>query len=449
MTARPEAAMAAEGGRRSSSYYAWLVALALACAYLLSILDRYLLSVVLEDVKATLALSDTQLGLLQGPSFVLLFLVASVPLGRLADVVSRKLLIVAGLGFWSAATLACGLAQSFNQLLLARLCVGLGEAALVPAAMSLLAAYFSRDKLGRAIAVYSTGGAFGRAAAFAGGGALFGYLAAHGGARIGGWWIAPWQGVFLAAGAAGLVYACTFFLIVREPPRATSEVGRRGSIGAALDHCWRHRAAYLSIFLPFAMITAIAAQMVAWSVSFYIRKHGLDPVQASSIVGFTGLLVGPPANLFGGWLNDKLRSSSGRCHHPLVLAMLLPPIAVGVGVMAYAPALTVAAGAYAVAYAMLSIAGATALSAVQLITPDQHRGMTSSIFLVFYTALGAGLGPLLVGLLSDAVFAGEGDLAAPLLTATILLAVVGTPFGVLGRRRFAQKAEAEASGGPS
>lgn len=422
--------------------YAWFVAGSLAAAYLLSILDRYLLSVVLEDVKRELVLTDTELGVLQGPSFVLLFLLASIPFGRLADVVSRRLLIAVGLGFWSSATFACGLAETFHQLLAARLAVGLGEAALVPAAMSLIAAYFPREKLGLAIAVYSTGGAFGRAAAFAGGGALFGWLGVRGGLDLAGHHVAPWQGVFLAAGVAGAVFAIIFLLSVREPARERS-VQDRGALSAALRHCWRHRAAYLSLFMPFSMVTAIAAQMVAWSVSFYVRRHGLDIATASAIVGFTGLVVGPPANLFGGWFNDWLKSRGGRYHHPLVLTLVLPPIAVGVAIMVFTPSVLVAACAYGAAYAMLSISGATALAGVQLITPDQHRGMTSSFFLIFYTAFGAGFGPFLVGVLSDRLFGGTGDLAASMLTATVLLALAGLPFGLFGYRRFSEKAQAD------
>ena len=121
----------------SAPAYAWYVALLLATAHLVSFIDRYLMSLMMEPLKADLGVSDTQLGLLQGTGFVVLYTLVAVPLGLTADRVNRRNLIVAGILVWSLATAMCGLASSFGWLFAARIGVGFGEAALVPAAMSL------------------------------------------------------------------------------------------------------------------------------------------------------------------------------------------------------------------------------------------------------------------------------------------------------------------------
>jgi MFS family permease len=424
-----------------TSAYAWYVAGMLSMAYLLSIMDRYLLSVVLEDVKRGLAVTDTQLGILQGPSFVFLFLVASVPIGRLADVASRRLIVVAGLACWSVFTFACGLADSFAELFVARLGVGLGEAALLPCAMSLIAAYFPRSSLGRGIAVYSMGSSFGRVAAFAGGGALFGWFGATGGLRLLGGHYSAWQAVFVVAGLIGVAFALVFLVTVREPPRVV-RAERTGAVRAGFVHFWRHRWAYLAVCIPFSMSAATAMQLAAWTVSFYGRTHHMTAASASALVGFTGLLSGPIGHLSGGWINDFLRARGLRGPQPLVLVGVLLVATTFVALFTMAGSIAVAATAYGIAYFALCVAGPTGFSGMQLPTPDSHRGFISSLFLFVYTALGTGLGPLVVGLFTDHFFHNEALLGRSMITTSVLLMAIGLPFAILGRRAFTRAVEA-------
>lgn len=425
----------------STSRYAWFVAGMLAIAYLLSTMDRYLLSVVLDDLKVSLNLTDTQLGVLQGPSFVLLYMLASIPLGRLADVASRRWIIAGGLACWSLATAACGLANSFNELVVARLAVGLGEASLLPSAMSLIAAYFSRDKLSRGLAVYSIGGSLGRAAAFAGGGALFAWFAANGGVRMFGSTFAPWQSVFLTAGVIGVGVAVLFLLTVREPPR-TRVAGKEGAMRAGFSHFGRRWLPYLAVFIPFSMTTAVTAQLGAWAVSFYTREHGLSVPAASALIGLTGLAIGPVGALFGGWLNDALRRRGHANSQPLVLAAVLILVTACVVAFVFTPWVVAAAAVYGLAYFFLCWTMPTGLSGVQLLTPERHRGIISSLFLVFYTALGTGAGPLIVGMFSDAL-RGQGGLGLAMLSATVVLSAVGVAVALVGQKAFRTAASAD------
>jgi MFS family permease len=427
-----------EATPESTTNYAWYVAGMLSLAYMLSIMDRYLLGVVLEEVKRSLKLSDTQLGLLQGPSFVVLFLIASIPLGRMADIGNRRLIAAAGLLFWSLCTMACGLANSFYGLLLARLGVGLGEAALLPCAMSLIAAYFARSSLSRGLSIYSMGGSFGRVAAFAGGGTLFAWFAANGGLTVfGSSHFLAWQAVFVVAGMMGIGVALLFLSAVREPPRK-ARTERRGELRAGFAHFWLHRRAYMAICMPFSMCTATAMLLASWSVSFWVRHHGLGIAAASQLVGAIGLIFGPIGHLSGGWLNDWLRRRGDAGPQPLVLTVLLFAATAFIAIFATANSLYLAIAAYGCAYFALCVAGPTGFGGVQLPTPARMRGFISSLFLLFYTALGTGFGPLLVGLVSDHLFQSETRLGQAMIVSTVCLALIGIPFALLGRRAFAQ-----------
>ena len=410
----------------------------LSLGYVFSIMDRYLLGVVLEDVKRSLVLSDTQLGLLQGPSFVVLFLVASIPLGRLADIGNRKRIAAAGLAFWSFCTLACGFTLSFYGLMLARLGVGMGEAALLPCAMSLIAAYFSRTSLSRGVSIYSMGGSFGRVAAFAGGGTLFAWFATHGGLKLFGWRsFLPWQSVFIVAGLLGLCVALLFLLAVREPLRGVARQ-RQGELRAGFAHFWQQRRAYLAICIPFSMNAALAMLLASWSVSYYARQHGLSAASASQLVGVIGLLFGPAGHLFGGWFSDWLRRRGDSGPQPKVLVMVLLVATAAIAVFATVASLPVAIAAYSCAYFTLCVAGPTGFSGVQLPTPAHMRGFIASLFLFLYTALGTGLGPLLVGVINDQLFHDPARLGQAMIVSTLILTAIGIPFALAGRREFAR-----------
>jgi len=418
-----------------TSARAWYMAGMLSLAYLLSLLDRYLLSVVLEDVKAYLHLTDTQLGILQGPSFVLIFLIASIPSGRLADIASRKWTIFAGLSCWSLATLGCGMAESFWQLMAARLAIGLGEAALIPSALSMIAASFSRATLNRGTSIFSMGSSLGKAAAFSLGGAVFAWLSGRGGLSLAlPGHFQPWQGVFVIAALAGLAFTLLFALTIREPARL-ARTGPRTSFASGFAFFWRHRRAYLSVFIPFSMSVGIAALLAAWSVSFYVRQHGVSVAYAANVVGLTGLIAGPTGHLFGGWFSDRLRVRGWVGREPYVIVGAVLWGAFFTAFFLLTPSLKVAGIAYCLAYFALSAAGPIGFGASQLPTPDRCRGVLSSLLLICYSALGSMTPPLLVGLLNDALF-DQQRLGGAILVTLAILVLVALPFPMLGGRAY-------------
>ena len=156
-----------------NSMAGWYAVFMLLLAYVLSFVDRIIMSLLVTPIKEDLGTTDAQMGLLMGFAFALFYTVIGIPIARLSDVKSRTMIVAVGIFLWSLMTAACGLARSFFQLFLARVGVGVGEAALSPAAYSMISDYFTEDKLGRAIAVYQSGGLFGGGLAFIIGGAGF------------------------------------------------------------------------------------------------------------------------------------------------------------------------------------------------------------------------------------------------------------------------------------
>jgi len=412
--------------------YAWYVAVVLAIAQLMSGLDRYLMSVVLEPVKADLQLTDSQLGLLTGTSFAIVFCIASVPLGRLSDIVHRRSLIAVGITFWSLSVLACGFANSFEALFAARLGIGLGEAALLPAAVSLLTAYFTPATLTQGLAVFTTGNSLGRATAFLGGGALLAALTATGGLALPGLTaMRPWQGVMIIAGLIGFCVAL-LCLTIREPRRLRRR-GDGNKFRGSLDYFWRRRAVYLRVFLLYGLCVGSATALATWMISLYVRNYGVAASNASMIVGSVSLVIGPLGNMIGGWLTDRL-AARGVAGAGLIVgagALALTPFA-GIA-FSTIHSLEVAIVVYGLVYFALSGAGPACLSSVQLMTPGEHRGLISSLYLCVYSLIGFGLGPLVVGLCNDYLFRSTAAIPFSLLTTFLLFAGFGVPVALYGR----------------
>jgi MFS family permease len=420
--------------RASAGFYAWYVAVLMALAHLVSFLDRFVMSLAAVPIKSQLALSDTQLGMLTGLGFVILYSVVAVPLGQLADMVNRRRMIAVGIFFWSVATAACAFADSFGSLFLARLGVGLGEASLVPAAMSLIAAYFARDQLARAVSLFTMGAGLGKSAAYIGGAAILAWATPRGGVTIPllGHFM-PWQILFLAASVPGFMLVMAMST-VREPPRPRA--GTRPGSGPALAHLRRH----LRVYLPFA-IAAVSVIMevqtiAAWAPSFFAREHGLSASEAGFLVGTVALFASIFGALSGGWTTDWLQTR-GRIGAPcLTMAVSLVATAASGLVLYTTQHLSVAIPAYAVLLFMTSAGSPAGLAGVQMLTPPEFRGLISSIFLCVVTLVAVGLGPTFIGVLTDTVFTDARGLGTALLTANVVFAAIGTAAALLCRRGF-------------
>lgn len=417
--------------------YAWYIACILGAAHLVSFLDRFVMSLALVPLKAEMGLSDTQLGLLGGIGFVLLYTLVAIPLGLLADRVNRRNLIAVGIFFWSLATAACAFAESFNSLFAARVAVGLGEAALVPAAMSLFAAYFTRDKLGRAVSIFTMGAGWGRTVAYVGGGAILAALAnvtllqipVLGAFR-------PWQVLFLAAAVPGFVLTVVVMLTVREPkrPPLTGAAAKPGFAPA-----WAHFRAFPKAFLLHVLAAcsciAVVQTVSLWAPSFFVRAHGFSAGDSGYIVGTLALLAGSSGGLFGGYITDR-RQARGVAGAPGVTMTIGLLASVPFGLLWYfAGSSTWSIIGFAGLEFFISGTAPAGLAGVQMLTPPRLRGVISSVFLCLVTLFSVGMGPASIGLLTDHVF-GAGGLGGAMLSSQLLFTVLGVTAALLGRRLF-------------
>src|SRR4051812_43659714 len=253
---------------RAGGRYPQYVLGLLFVVYVFNFVDRQILSILIEPIKADLGVSDTAMGFLTGSAFALFYAFAGIPIARLADTRARRTIIALGLAAWSAMTAMSGLVRSFAELALARVGVGVGEAALVPPAHSLLADYFPAKRRATALAVFSMGIHVGVA---------FGFL-------LGGWMSQAfgWRRAFFAVGGPGLILAVLVRVTVREPPRGHAE-GLDVAHGAipireVVAHLWRRRS-FRHLAIAAALHSFGGYAFAAWGPPFFFRIHHLTPIQ--------------------------------------------------------------------------------------------------------------------------------------------------------------------------
>jgi MFS family permease len=413
-----------------SPRYAWYVVLVLMLCYALSLIDRQILSLLVTPMKHDLRINDTRIGLLQGLSFALFYTLAGLPLGRLADSCSRRRIITAGVVAWSIMTAVCSLARNFSSLFLARMGVGVGEAALSPAAFSLIADSFPRNELGLALSVYSMGIYVGSGLAMIVGGSVVQGLSHRPEIALpvlG--TIASWRATFLVVGLPGLIVAL-LTLTIREPQR-------RSLLLSASDHAvdpsfhevlqqFRRRVrsvAGISLGMVFQAVSGYA--FLAWGPVFFQRTYGWTVGQSGRTLGVLTLIFGCLGMYTGGGLCDRWQRR-GIAEAPLRVGVfsaagtaIVFPLALLVG---HATWTTVVLAA---AIFLLALPIGSSYAALQLIFPNQLRGQVSALFLFTLSLGGLSLGPLVPGLLTDYLFRNEkmiaSSLAITIASAAILM----------------------------
>ena len=387
---------------------AWFLVALLTIAYVVSFVDRYILSLLIEPVKADLGLTDFQIGLLLGPAFGIFYATMGLPLGYLADRSRRTWIVSAGIAIWSVATALSGLARSFAHMFVARVSVGVGEATLSPCAMSLIADSFPQDRRGKPIALYSSAISVGAALAALLGAAVLTWAGTAESIELplfGS--LAPWRTAFLIAAAPGFVLA-PIFLLLREPARIGTAARREPRhLGHMLRHVGRHVLTYGCFVTVFCYMT-ITAFSHGWLAVTFQRTWGW-PVEVYALYnGLTLIVVGPLSVMFAGWLSDRL-TRRGHADAPMRIAMLglflsLPFAVVGPlldsGIAAF-----VVLSAFTVGAAFISSVGVTAL--LQIV-PARIRAQTIALYYMTISLTGLFLGPSLVGLLNDTVFGEDG-----------------------------------------
>ncbi len=381
-----------KSGATYSAGYSRYVLGVLFLVYVFNFIDRQILGILLEDIKADLGVSDTAMGFLAGFAFVIFYTLAGIPIARLADRTSRRSIIAVGLVLWSVATAASGLARNFLQLALARVAVGVGEAAGSPPAHSLLSDYFPPERRATALSIYAAGVYVGAMLAFLAGGFIKEALG--------------WRAAFFVVGIPGILLALIVRFTVAEPKRGQTEAQNLDAAPVSTGDVIR----YLGSCPPFLfMVSASAIQslsgysVLVWGPAFFSRVHGMSGSEIGTglgiIIGVTGCLGG----YLGGRLADHMGQRDARWYMrlPAIQSLIAVPFIVAVTLADSGPmALFWFAPFYAISAMYVGPMHSMAQSLVKL----RMRATTSAILLFVVNMVGLGLAPLVVGLLNDQVF---------------------------------------------
>ena len=416
-----------------STRYRWTVLVMLTLVYTFNFIDRQILVILQEPIKAELGLSDAQLGLLTGFSFALVYVTAGIPIAWLADRSNRRNIVAASLAFWSLMTALSGLVQNYGQLLAARIGVGVGEAGGSPPSHSMISDYFPVSNRGTALSFYSMGIYIG---------VLFGFAA--------GGWIAEnfgWRNAFFAIGIPGILYALAVIWIIKEPPRGQYDLGGTPPKASMTEtiHCLRSRPTFWWISVGCAFTAFVSYGNGNFMPSFLMRNHGLSLAEVGAILGLISGLSGAAGTLLGGFLSDRLGVRDIRWY-------VWIPMLGGLSAMAPAYYTLLGSNTNLIIAAMIpsQILGALYLGPCiatchNLVSPGM-RAMASAILFFVLNIIGLGLGPLTVGILSDQ-FAGrfgDDNLRYAMVT-TLTISLVGVFFLWMGVRSLRRDLNANQS----
>lgn len=415
---------------------AWYTVFALMVCYTLSYADRQILAFLVGPLKQDLHISDTQVGLLQGIAFALVYTVFGLPMGALADRFSRRNIVAAGVVVWSLMTSFSSVARSFVSLAAARMGVGIGEATLSPCAFSMIADSFPKERLGSALSVYTMGIQLGSGLALVIGGVVaqsVSHLPPQDLPVLGS--IAAWRITFLIVGLPGLLIAL-LLLTVKEPARRTVLVDSRGAaarltLSEVLEQIrlrWRS-AAGLSVMISCQATCNYA--LLGWGPEFFGRLHHWPKDRTGLVLGLTTLGCGCIGLFTGGRLSDRWHSR-GITEAPLRVGIIS---LLGV-LLTLAPAMLLPEAQWTVALLLpavffIGLPIGCGYAAVQLIFPNQARGLASAIVIFAVALIGLGFGALLPGLLNDHLFHDELRIGWSIAITVALAALIGLVAAVM------------------
>ena len=392
-----------------SSKKAWYAVFILVIAFIFSFIDRIIIALLVGPIKQDLGIGDFGMGMLMGLAFAVFYTAVGIPIGRWADVFSRRWIIGIGIFLWSLMTAACGLARGFWTLFLARVGVGVGEAALSPAAYSMIADYFPKEKLGRALGVYQAGAFIGAGLSFLVGGLVIQLVLGNDSLElpvVG--TVRPWQMVFFAVGLPGILVALLMFT-VEEPERRGTQAGHETGIPLreVIAYVKRHRRLFLSHFCGFALLAVPMTLIATWVPEYFVRVLGYSMPKAGLTLGIILITLSPAGVYFGGWLVDTLQKrgySDAPYRVGIGTCLVLFPLSLAATTLSN-PTLTVVVFCPFVFCASISMAVAPA--ALQVVVPNQMRAQVSATWMLVLNIVTASVGPSVVGAITDFVFRDE------------------------------------------
>ncbi|MGB5092113.1 MAG: MFS transporter [Parvibaculum sp.] len=374
----------------SAAFYRHYALFLLVLAYTSSHVDRNIVGIVLQPIKAELGASDTAMGFLGGFAFALFYATLGMPIAMWADRGKRRDIVALSIAIWSAMTALCGMAQNFMQLAIARVGVGIGEAGSSPPSHSMIADLYPRKQRSTAMAIYSLGVYFGVMIGFVVGG----YVAQDYG----------WRATFFVVGLPGLLIALLVRFTLREPMRGASDgvvhdAEARASVKEVFRHLWSTKSAR-HVVIGVTLVSFVGYGGLVWGPSYLFRTHGLTPKEAGLFLGPVAGLVGGCGALLGGFLSDYLGKRDMRWNAWVITVSKI--LAVPFFITFYT--------ASDISTLFIAYAGSTVLGAfylgpsfamIQSLTPLHMRASASAVMLFVLNIVGLGFGPQAVGLFSD------------------------------------------------
>lgn len=420
---------------RSPRYRNYVLAM-LVIVYIFNFLDRQIVTILAEPIKVDLGLNDTQIGLMTGLAFAAFYTILGIPLARLADRANRVSIISAALVVWSGMTALCGMAQNFGQMLAARIGVGVGEAGCSPPAHSLIADYFPPEKRASALSIYALGIPIG---------SILGLLA--------GGWIAElygWRTAFFVVGIPGIALAAIVKFTVREPLRGMSDPGTGGVAPAqpplreALSTLLQNKT-ILHLAMGGAMTSFVGYGLGQWLPAYFIRIHGMGLAETATYFGLVLGVASAIGTFLGGALADRFGVRDLRVY------AWLPAAGVLIAFPFYLTAMLqdnpyVAIAIMIVPSLLNSLWLGPAFGTIQNLAPTRMRAIASALVLFILNMIGLGLGPFLVGVLSDLLSGtfGNDSLRYAIVIATAAYFWAGAHFMLAGKSLRSDMAAAQA-----
>ncbi|MEM6606698.1 MAG: MFS transporter [Pseudomonadota bacterium] len=435
-------------------------------AMVLSIMDRQVLTLLVEPIKCDLELSDTQFSLLLGPAFVVFYLLFGLPFGWATDHFRRGWIIAFGITVWSLATMSCGLAGSFVALIAARALVGAGEASLMPASMSMLSDTFSRERMPFVTGVLSVAMHIGGAGAMLLGALVLAMVGAQGLSLGALGSFAGWQMTFFLVGAPGLILALAF-LFSREPRRGgfasvetaprsdlnmESKSGDEGILRNLIPFLLRNRVSVGVHLTSAALLTIGTYAFVSWSPAYLMRVQEFSSDQAARALGLIMISCGPVGTLAGGWITSRLQADTGREDAAWLVMAGSGMGSALFGAIAFSSDSNPVLMAAALAMAILFGSGYLGVihAGLQAITPPELRGRMAALMLLAMTGVGASLGPVLVALLTDHAFGNALRVGDSIAIVSVSSGVLAGVLLLFNRASFsASYRDVDAAGCPS
>ncbi len=395
---------------------AWYAVGIFAVALMFNFLDRGVIALLVQPIKRDLHLSDTAVGALMGPAFIFFYLLLGLPIARLVDSKSRRVIIGVGIAVWSLMTAACGFAQSFWSFFVCRIGVGVGEACNGPATFSMMADMFPRERLARAAAVMNFGFVAGSGIATLIGGAVIDFVSKRPEVSVpvlGS--IHPWQLTFLAVGLPGLIVAALLSTVI-EPARrgrlstsatAQTRAGKAIPLREVVRFISQNRTTYAPMFLGLACQSIVSFGIQNWAPTFFVRTFGWTIPQFALRAGLLMLVLWPlaliPGSLLAEWLQRRGHDDAN-LRVTLIALSIFVPLAI---LFALMPTATLAISVLGATFLVTSLSIGPQNAALQIVTPNEMRGQVTALFLFIFNVFGTGLAPLVIGLVTNYIIGSE------------------------------------------